>query len=79
MFFHLQTMMIEGADDSQFGNEREWYYGNIEKERIGPKSFQEVRYQIISIIPWASVSQILGRSPIWKFDVTLGGAHDSRE
>jgi len=39
----LQTMMIEAADDSQFGNEREWYYGNIEKERIGPKSFQEMK------------------------------------
>ena len=36
-------MMIESSGDTEFGVEREWYYGNVEKERIGPKSFHEVR------------------------------------
>eukprot|EP00795_Rhopilema_esculentum_P013369 gene13369-4225_t len=39
----FQTMMIEGSGENQFGNEQEWYYGNGEKERIGPKSFSEMK------------------------------------
>ena len=40
-------MMIEGSGENQFGNEQEWYYGNGEKERIGPKGFSEVCYILV--------------------------------
>lgn len=36
--------MIEASNDMLRGNaEKEWYYGNAEKERNGPHSFPEVR------------------------------------
>eukprot|EP00794_Sanderia_malayensis_P017835 gene17835-19618_t len=40
----LQTTMIESSGDSDMGEgEKEWYYGNVEKERYGPHSFAEMK------------------------------------
>ena len=38
----LQTQMIEDSKDSKVEGEKEWYFGNADKERRGPYSFQEV-------------------------------------
>lgn len=38
----LQTNVIEAAPDCQRESEKEWYFGNAEKERLGPYSYQEV-------------------------------------
>ena len=35
--------MIEAAPDMQRESEKEWYFGNVDKERRGPYSFEEVR------------------------------------
>lgn len=38
-----QTNVIEASEDQLTGAaEKEWYFGNKEKERLGPYSFQEV-------------------------------------
>ena len=34
----------------QKGTEKEWYYGNKERERLGPFSFKEVSASICKII-----------------------------
>ena len=34
----------------QKGTEKEWYYGNKERERLGPFSFKEVSASICNII-----------------------------
>ncbi|CAB3992239.1 dnaJ homolog subfamily C member 13-like [Paramuricea clavata] len=39
----LQTNLLEAAPDSGLGGEKEWYYGNKEKERLGPFSFDEMK------------------------------------
>ncbi|KAK3742179.1 hypothetical protein QZH41_012074 [Actinostola sp. cb2023] len=39
----LQTVMIEASADTLFDGEREWYYGNKEKERLGPFNFPEMK------------------------------------
>ena len=39
--FH-QTNVIEASPDMQRSSEKEWYFGNAEKERLGPYSFEEV-------------------------------------
>lgn len=43
MTIFLQTNLLEAAPDSGLGGEKEWYYGNKEKERLGPFSFDEVK------------------------------------
>ena len=35
--------VLEAAPDSRSDTEAEWYYGNKEKERLGPYSFADVR------------------------------------
>ena len=38
-----QTNVIEGTEEMVAGAaEKEWYFGNKEKERLGPYSFREV-------------------------------------
>ncbi|XP_038048790.1 dnaJ homolog subfamily C member 13-like isoform X3 [Patiria miniata] len=38
-----QTNVIEAAPDSQESSEKEWYYGNVERERLGPFSFGQMK------------------------------------
>ena len=38
----LQTSALEASPDQQRDTEKEWYYGNKDKEREGPYSFGEV-------------------------------------
>ena len=39
----LQTKMIEAGAEQARESEKEWYFGNADKERRGPHSFKEVR------------------------------------
>ncbi|XP_076446613.1 dnaJ homolog subfamily C member 13-like isoform X1 [Babylonia areolata] len=39
----LQTNVIEASPDMQRSSEKEWYFGNAEKERLGPYSFEEIK------------------------------------
>ncbi|KAK7507621.1 hypothetical protein BaRGS_00001556 [Batillaria attramentaria] len=39
----LQTNVIEASPDMQRDSEKEWYFGNAEKERLGPYSIEEMR------------------------------------
>lgn len=39
----LQTSAIEASPDMQRDTEKEWYFGNKDREREGPYSFKEVR------------------------------------
>ena len=39
---YLQSNLLEGTPDMVRESEKEWYYGNAEKERLGPYSFEEV-------------------------------------
>lgn len=38
-----QTNVIEASPDMMLDTEKEWYYGNVEKERRGPYSFKEMK------------------------------------
>ena len=42
-FYFLQTNVIEAGADMKRDSEKEWYYGNKDKERLGPYSYEEVR------------------------------------
>ena len=37
-----QTNVIEASPDMHMESEKEWYFGNAEKERLGPYSYEEV-------------------------------------
>ncbi|KAL3854398.1 hypothetical protein ACJMK2_013668 [Sinanodonta woodiana] len=39
----LQTNVIEASPDMKRESEKEWYYGNKDKERLGPYSFEEMK------------------------------------
>ncbi|ETE67442.1 DnaJ-like subfamily C member 13, partial [Ophiophagus hannah] len=39
----FQSNVIEAAPDTKRDSEKEWYYGNAEKERRGPYSFNEMQ------------------------------------
>ncbi|ESP01913.1 hypothetical protein LOTGIDRAFT_180237 [Lottia gigantea] len=39
----LQSNVIEAGADMKRDSEKEWYYGNAEKERLGPFSFEEMK------------------------------------
>ncbi|KAH3718782.1 hypothetical protein DPMN_061589, partial [Dreissena polymorpha] len=39
----LQTNVIEAGADMKRDSEKEWYYGNKDKERLGPYSFEELK------------------------------------
>lgn len=39
----MQTAMIEAPKDIEMDAEKEWYYGNKDKERLGPFSFKEMK------------------------------------
>ncbi|BFZ15550.1 hypothetical protein BsWGS_18589 [Bradybaena similaris] len=39
----LQTNVIEASPDMKRDSEKEWYFGNKEKERLGPYSFEEMK------------------------------------
>ncbi|CAG5130505.1 unnamed protein product, partial [Candidula unifasciata] len=39
----LQTNVIEASPDMHRESEKEWYFGNKEKERLGPYSFEEMK------------------------------------
>ncbi|XP_033727987.1 dnaJ homolog subfamily C member 13-like [Pecten maximus] len=39
----LQTNVIEASPDMNRESEKEWYYGNKDKERLGPYSFEEMK------------------------------------
>ncbi|KAG1687435.1 DnaJ subfamily C member 13 [Nymphon striatum] len=39
----LQSNLIEGSPDMIRDTEKEWYFGNPEKERLGPFSFNEMK------------------------------------
>lgn len=38
----LQSNVLEAAPDMKRESEKEWYFGNADKERRGPFSFEEV-------------------------------------
>lgn len=43
LFFILKSNLLEASPEMmQRDSEKEWYYGNKEKERLGPFSFKEV-------------------------------------
>ena len=42
----FQSNVIEAAPDMMVSGEKEWYYGNVERERLGPFSFAEVSHMI---------------------------------
>ncbi|KAJ8268464.1 hypothetical protein COCON_G00136360 [Conger conger] len=39
----LQSNVLEAAPDMKRESEKEWYFGNVEKERRGPFSFEEMQ------------------------------------
>lgn len=39
----LQSNVIEAGADMKRDSEKEWYYGNADKERLGPYSFEEMK------------------------------------
>ncbi|XP_059801619.1 dnaJ homolog subfamily C member 13 isoform X4 [Hypanus sabinus] len=39
----LQSNVIEAAPDMKRDSEKEWYFGNADKERLGPYSFEEMK------------------------------------
>ncbi|XP_069765063.1 dnaJ homolog subfamily C member 13 isoform X1 [Narcine bancroftii] len=39
----LQSNVIEAAPDMKRESEKEWYFGNADKERLGPYSFEEMK------------------------------------
>ena len=42
-----QSNVIEASPDMRRDSEKEWYYGNADKERLGPYSFDEVSFNVI--------------------------------
>ncbi|XP_033628714.1 dnaJ homolog subfamily C member 13-like isoform X2 [Asterias rubens] len=38
-----QSNVIEASPDMERSTEKEWYYGNVERERLGPFSFPEMK------------------------------------
>ena len=42
-----QSNVIEAGTDMKRDSEKEWYFGNAEKERLGPYSFEEVRKRFL--------------------------------
>ncbi|XP_071822188.1 dnaJ homolog subfamily C member 13-like isoform X2 [Apostichopus japonicus] len=38
-----QSNVIEAPPELHISNEKEWYYGNVERERLGPFSFHEMK------------------------------------
>ena len=44
----VQSNVIEAAPDMRRESEKEWYYGNADKERLGPYSFDEVMLGVVS-------------------------------
>jgi len=42
-----QSNVIEAAPDMRRDSEKEWYYGNADKERLGPYSFEEVTFNVV--------------------------------
>lgn len=44
--FVLKSNLLEASPEMmQRDSEKEWYYGNKEKERLGPFSFKEVSFR----------------------------------
>lgn len=35
--------MLEASPDQHIESEKEWYYGNVDKERLGPFGFTEMK------------------------------------
>jgi DnaJ family protein C protein 13 len=54
----LQSNVLEAAPDTRLDTEKEWYYGNKEKERLGPFSFAEMK-------DFWEESQINSRTRCW--------------
>ena len=42
--FLFQSNVIEAGAGMERESEKEWYFGNKEKERLGPYSFDEVNW-----------------------------------
>lgn len=42
LFCLFQSNVIEASPDMKRESEKEWYFGNADKERRGPFSFEEV-------------------------------------
>lgn len=42
LFCLIQSNVIEASPDMKRESEKEWYFGNADKERRGPFSFEEV-------------------------------------
>ena len=42
--------MIEASMEQARESEKEWYFGNVDKERRGPYSFEEVQSSIATTI-----------------------------
>jgi len=52
----LKSNLLEASPEMmQRDGEKEWYYGNKEKERLGPFSFKEVS-NTTSILVWPCLS-----------------------
>jgi len=45
-----QSNVIEASPDMQRESEKEWYYGNADKERLGPYSFDEVTTTLLLLL-----------------------------
>lgn len=46
----LQSNVLEAAPDMKRESEKEWYFGNADKERRGPFSFEEVRGLVAKVL-----------------------------
>lgn len=46
----LQSNVLEAAPDMKRESEKEWYFGNADKERRGPFSFEEVRGLLTKVL-----------------------------
>ena len=55
--------MIEASPDMHMESEKEWYYGNADKERLGPYSYDEVG-SLNKVLGQDRVSSVMEKS--WK-------------
>ncbi|KAL5005925.1 hypothetical protein ScPMuIL_017083 [Solemya velum] len=54
----FQTNVIEASPDMRRDSEKEWYFGNADKERLGPYSFEEMK-------DYYEESRIHGKTRCW--------------
>ncbi len=46
----MQSNVIEAGADMKRTSEKEWYFGNVDKERLGPYSYEEVKHGLFHFL-----------------------------